>query len=424
MSWRRPGALPLLAALLALGATGCGSVEKDDGPDADPADPTCVPTDKFFSQQVWQPFMGQQCYACHNAQGTAKDSDLIFQPSTVPDYLRINLERLQQVARVEIGGTSLLLLKPTGGADHGGGVQIAADSAQFAALQELVKRFREPVTCTDQTDGDPLVGLETLDALATLRKASLSLVGRLPTDAEIARVEEGGDEAVSTILDEMMLEEAFFDRLKEGWNDLFLTDRYFSGSRAIDLLDTTDYPNRTWYAYTPPEGTEPDPVLVEEAARLRGLTNRAVAREALELVAHVVRNDRPFSEVITADYRMVNPYSAKTYGIAGLTVTDPEDPNEWREARVDGMEHAGVLTSHMFLNRFPTTDTNRNRARARMVFRFFLATDLLKLADRPVDSSDIEGHNPTMNNAECTVCHTPMDPVALYFVCPPPLPAA
>ena len=208
-----------------------------------------------------------------------------------------------------------------------------------------------------------------------------------------------------------MQEEAFYERLKESWNDLFLTDRYVPGSRAIDLLDGTDYPSRTWYQ--PPEGTEG--VDQNEVNRLRSLANRAVAREALELVAHVVREGRPFTEILTADYRMVNPFSAKTYGL-GLAFADSNDSTEWKEAKVQGMEHAGVLTSHMFLNRFPTTDTNRNRNRARMAFKFFLATDILQLAERPVDSTNIEGHNPTMNNPECTVCHEPMDPVAGAFM--------
>ena len=39
-----------------------------------------------------------------------------------------------------------------------------------------------------------------------------------------------------------------------------------------------------------------------------------VLREPLELVKHIVRNDRPFTEIITADYIMESPYSARGYG--------------------------------------------------------------------------------------------------------------
>ena len=37
----------------------------------------------------------------------------------------------------------------------------------------------------------------------------------------------------------------------------------------------------------------------------------AMRREPLELVAHIVRNDRPFTEIVTADYIMVSPYFAR-----------------------------------------------------------------------------------------------------------------
>ena len=34
-----------------------------------------------------------------------------------------------------------------------------------------------------------------------------------------------------------------------------------------------------------------------------------------KLIEHIVRNDRPFTEIVTADYIMVTPYSARGYGI-------------------------------------------------------------------------------------------------------------
>ena len=38
-----------------------------------------------------------------------------------------------------------------------------------------------------------------------------------------------------------------------------------------------------------------------------------VAREPLELIAYVVMNDRPYTEVLTADYTMVNAFSDLAY---------------------------------------------------------------------------------------------------------------
>lgn len=404
MSWRWLRTVFPLSALLFVG---CGS-EEGEKPGTRGE---CVSTDRFFAEEIWQPFMGSQCFSCHNVQGTARDSRLILLPPQQPDYLRINLERVRELSRYQLDGVSLLLLKPTERVEHGGGKQLDVKSAHYQALEELVRRFEEPVICNDGGSSAALSGLEILDPVETLRRASLGLVGRIPTEEETFRVEAGGEKALAGILDEMMTEQAFFDRVMEFWNDLLLTDRYVGWERALQLLDGNDYPNRYWYK--PPEGEEGDE---QEIGRHRLWSNTAVAKEPLQLIAHVVKNHRPFTEILTARYRMVTPYSARSYGVdKSVRFDDPTNPDEWKETTFAGIEQAGVLTSPMFLNRFPTTATNRNRARARMVFRFFLATDLLKLADRPLDPSNIEDFNPTMYNPECTVCHTPMDPVAGAF---------
>ena len=41
------------------------------------------------------------------------------------------------------------------------------------------------------------------------------------------------------------------------------------------------------------------------------------------------------------------------------TFKNEADPNEFQEGHILDFPHAGVLTSPMFLARFPTTDTNR-----------------------------------------------------------------
>ncbi len=111
---------------------------------------------------------------------------------------------------------------------------------------------------------------------------------------------------------------------------------------------------------------------------------------------------------------MVNPFSARSLGV-DANFADPNDYTEYVPARIPGLPHAGALTSAVFLNRFPTTDTNRNRHRSRMIYEFFLATDVQALGNRPVDATAITGHNATLNNPECTICHEVIDPVAGSF---------
>ena len=55
-------------------------------------------------------------------------------------------------------------------------------------------------------------------------------------------------------------------------------------------------------------------------------------RAPLELIAHVVENDLPYTEILTADYIMANPMAAGAYG-APTRFDDPEDVHEFRPSR-------------------------------------------------------------------------------------------
>ena len=69
-----------------------------------------------------------------------------------------------------------------------------------------------------------------------------------------------------------------------------------------------------------------------------------------------------------------------------------------------------------FLTRYPTTETNRNRARARWTYKFFLGLDVEASAARTTDAAALaDKNNPTLLNPACTVCHQTLDPVAGAF---------
>jgi hypothetical protein len=74
-------------------------------------------------------------------------------------------------------------------------------------------------------------------------------------------------------------------------------------------------------------------------------------------------------------------------------------------------EHAGVLSTHAWLQRFPTTPTNRNRHRVYIMHKQFLATDVAALAARPIDDGG-SFKIPTMENPACAACHATIDPIA------------
>ncbi|HWB78904.1 MAG TPA: hypothetical protein VG755_28275, partial [Nannocystaceae bacterium] len=366
----------------------------------------CTDVENYFREQVWAPLLKEKCFACHNPAGQAKNSDLVLQGPDYPGYLEVNLQTVQNIARLEIDGTSLLLLKPSAQVEHGGGPQIKEDSDEYAALEELMSRIAEPIHCKD--DGDLrafYADLTTLDTEQTLRKATFLLAGRLPTDEELAKVHGKHMDALDDVLMAVMHEEAFYGRLTEIYNDIMHTDAYLIGDDAVDTVDAEKFPMARWFDALP-EDDIPD---------ARNKTNDAIAREPLEIIEYVVRNDRPFSEILIGEYTMVNPWSAKSYGLPMDMFVDPNDTNEFVPTTFEEFPHAGLLTTSVFLNRYPTTPTNRNRARSRVLYKFFLATDVLRLAVRPIDMTSIDDFNPTLYNPNCTVCHDNVDPIAGIF---------
>jgi hypothetical protein len=394
-------AYSMAVCLTALVASGCESAPEWSPPEG------CVTDVEFFEREVQARVITPICADCHTAEGAARESDLRFVGSAQPDWLAVNQERLADLAGLERAGTSLVLLKPSGGEDHGGGKVIEEDSVEWAILEEFVRRLSDPVAdCGDREGpGDDLEGLVLEPEAHTLRRAALSLGGRLPTAAEIDAVEHGGEAALAAALDGLLEEPAFLNRAKEVWNDALLTDRYLTWTAALQLLDYDRYPNRYWF-----EAWDGD-----EEGLGRSRTNEAVAREPLEIIARVLREDRPFTEILTADWTVVNGYSAVAYGLQSEQ-PDPSDPHEqdFYEARLE-TPHAGVLTTAALLGRYPSTATNRNRHRARIVLERFLATDILATADRPIDPTATTVHNPTLNDPVCSVCHDVIDPIAGTF---------
>lgn len=381
----------------------------------DPSDEPCTSTTDFFLRNVWGPTLSQSCIGCHAPGGVAEaaGAQMVLLPSQYPNFIDANLEAISAVALTYDDGESRLLQKPLGLLQHTGGAQLSADDPRYQALVDMVALIEgEQMACADDERLPALDDIVQRDALSTYRKATLQLSGRMPTADELQQLLDDGDDAMPELLASVMTEDAFFERLKEIFNDVLLTDKYLEfPSSSINRLGRYDFPRvRDWY--------------LQQSKEDRRLIGAAIAREPLELIAYIVERDRPFTEILTAPYTVVNPFSAGLYE-TGTEFTDPTDPTEFRAAviryhRDDAwhpLPHAGILTRPMFLNRFPTTPTNRNRGRTRMILETFLATDIMEFSDRPVDPLASNGFaNPVMEDPGCTVCHQVMDPIAGAFM--------
>lgn len=414
--------------------------------------PACLTPDSYFADEVWAKVGERTCLKCHNVKGDASDSDFLLRDAASDKAnraaaMRHNCEAFQRVAAAKEEGKSLLLSKITGGLDHGGGVVLKNDTTGYRILKRFVRR-----TSGLPDNGPPIAdydtppffdGIEMMSPRRLLRRITLSLVGRLPTRDEQAAVEKNGLQAIDAILDDVMKEDAFYERLREAFNDILLTNGY-DGNGEIALSYTHFHKSRQWYRQRDPNKDRgPDEKLNYSTPEMQAYTRlireyrAAMRREPLELVAHVVRNDRPFTEIVTADYIMVSPYTSRGYGIFKELkdkFTDTEDAFEFIPTRLPALTedakgkvvqdsetgfypHAGVLSTFQYLKRYPTTETNRNRLRVRMYFEHFLGVDILQLAPRVGDAAAITARYeiPTMQAADCVVCHKTLDPVAGLF---------
>lgn len=405
----------VLVALVAAAGACSGGDQASKGDPGLGANGECLSSQQYFAEKVWIPVLSRVCMKCHSPDGLAaqKNADFLLVPSGYPGFMDANLTMMSTLARTEFDDVSVLLRKPLGEMNHGGAAVLTAQSPEYAALTEFVRRVKAGDSCQVAPTNHSFEDVVMLDPPATLRKASLNLLGKLPAPEQLQALQTGGEGALSTALDELFVQDAFYTRLKEIYNDRLLTDRFTGyNGYAINLLNETSFPNAVDDTYN----------LISEEERAK--INRAVAREPLELVAHVVKNDRPFTEILTAQYTVMNPFSAKMYN-ADAAFADASNEGEWVESNIRYYDEngglfayptAGVLTSPMFLNRFETTPTNRNRHRARVVFDMFLATDILAIGDRPLDPvASARFANPTREDPSCNACHKVIDPVAGAF---------
>ena len=376
----------------------------------------------FFRSNISSPIIQSNCIGCHVSGGPAGGTPLVYVTSGVEGFQDTNYNTLLEYIKNVPNGSSKILSRPQG-IGHGGGAVLATESAGFADWSQFVSSVQNEVAGNGSNVQSIFAAVAKMDNEQTLRKAALLYAGRLPTEQEIASVSGGSEEDLALAVRALMSGEGFESFLMETANDRLLTEAF--STSLFGIVNRAYYPNSYQYYQVPgPIGSD------------KRLTSEALAQEPLRLVSHVVTNERPYTEVLTADYIMVNPYSAEVYG-GNVTFDDAGDPEEWREGRITeyyrctvcgqnnpnasyniatDYPHAGLLNSPAFLSRFPSTDTNRNRARARWAYYFFLGVDIEGLSERTTDQSALaDENNPTLNNSNCTVCHNIMDPVAGAF---------
>ena len=353
------------------------------------------------------------------------------------------LESYAREDLVDDDGADYILNKMQG-VGHGGGVQVAAGTVDHANMERFLALLGEEVTAVAITPQTLFDTVTMAPVRKTLRRAALIFAGRNPTDAEYAAA-QGGAAALRATIRGMMTGPEFHEFLIRGANDRLLTDREDSAIISVNTGNFVALTNENYRRSVARHAAGGTDRAWRTYYEWFHRTQHGFRRAPLELIAHVVENDRPYTEILTADYIMANPWAAEVYG-ASTRFDDPKDENEFKPSRIlayyiwgEGYEsehdfvvgakrvlepgpllanypHAGILNTNSFLLRYPTTTTNRNRARSRWTYYHFLGLDIEKSTSRTTDPVALaDTNNPTLRNPACTVCHRVLDPVAGTF---------
>ncbi len=394
--------LPLLVISSTLALFSCMPVpsSEDEKKDNENNDKDCATAPDLFTETVW-PSIQESCTDCHNSGGVANNTRLVFAEGADTQIENYNILR-----NFSLGNAVLLLNKTIGLPVHGGGAPYVDQTQQkYQDLENLVSIMEEDCGATPTPSASFFDGVQFHNEQETLKKAAIVLAGRRPTASELNAVAIGGEDSLRVTIRNMMQGEHFENFLLETADNHFLSTGLGYSSSLFPVA--SDYPKVA-------ELTD------DNSKRLAFY--RAVRQEPLQLLRYIVLNERPYSEILTANYTLVNPILASIYeaDVVG-EFDDVTDDSEWRKATIPNMlrfgrafPHAGVLTTNAWLQRFPTTASNRNRHRAKAVLRQFLGIDLEALAQRPI-VSESPFLVPTLEDPACTSCHIIMDPIAGGF---------
>jgi hypothetical protein len=263
---------------------------------------------------------------------------------------------------------------PDAGSDGDGG----SDESEGEAESDDVGETEDAPSAVRLADTDRLV------------RISMALRGRRPSIAELDAVATD-PAALDAIVDGYLDDPAFGETIRDLHNEALLV-----------LVDYFIYP-----AGFPPVG----PLAGRDTYEL----NRAVTEAPLRLIEHVVMNDRPYDEIVTADYTVADAQVGLVWGLP-----DVEAEGEWVETQWDdGRGNAGVLTDSWLFQRHSSTPSNANRGRANAISRALLCYDFAErdiILDADIDLADPEAVAEAVEkNAACASCHQGLDPLASFF---------
>ncbi len=215
-----------------------------------------------------------------------------------------------------------------------------------------------------------------------LVRASMALRGVRPSAAELQRI-AADPEAIGEIVDGYLASPAFGSVMRDLHAETLLVRVDGPAFRSFNQLD-----GRT----------------VAEV--------NTVFEEPLRLIEYVITHDRPYTEIVTADYTISDPISAVVWGLT----RDGSSTELQVSHYVDARPLAGILSSSGLYARHISAGANYNRGRANMLSSALLCFDFLHSnidLDTSIDLANPQVvSNAVRTNPSCAGCHQALDPLA------------
>lgn len=213
-----------------------------------------------------------------------------------------------------------------------------------------------------------LPGVATMTPKESVYKLALELAGRLPTDDEVETF-SGSLKGEREVVYGFMEEDYFYERLKNIFNDSFLTDEYrpamggrinevYNRDLVFNERDGNAFPMMDGWTdrVLDPDGDDENDFELS-SGYLDHFSDEALGRKPLLMVEYLARNDRDFRELVTGKYTVVNAFSWRAFGgdtaTSNVKLVDPDStPRQGALAVVDDVswdtfDSAGDLSEYL-----------------------------------------------------------------------------
>ncbi|MEM7157704.1 MAG: hypothetical protein AAF799_32990 [Myxococcota bacterium] len=231
--------------------------------------------------------------------------------------------------------------------------------------------------------------VELLSPTDRLVRIAMALKGTRPSLEELAAVAQDPD-VIESLVDEYLESPEFGETIRDLENQTLLM--------RLEL---------------PPNGELPadvDPIHWVEYTRM-------YYEEPLVLIADVVMNDQPYTEIVTSDTTMSTHLGPRFW--AGIEDGfDPDGPEWQRLGYTDGRPAVGIISSGAFIKRYASSNRNAHREAAAAVAETLLCTSYSD-RDIPLGSVDLTENDAVeeaiLTNPTCVTCHQTLDPLGGFF---------